>query len=300
MPNRKDDPMGRKPSPIPTLAAGALLLLLSVTPVHALDGERNALVTGLSSTVPAERAAAVEAATAAATRNLEPLLPALESALRDPTVDVRLAAALSLKVAGMASAENARVLHAATPALVERLTDVSPDVRREAADALAAVQPNTPAAAAPALTALLDDADAEVREAALGALGGLAAATPEVRDALVTTLGGDPAVTVRGDAARALGRLGVADPAAVATLMAALEDGEPYVRRQAVRALGRLGSAAYTAVDALERIARDPGEDAGLRQHAVYALRSIGGVQDRELPDPADLRPAETGPSDRG
>lgn len=296
---RKDDSMRRTTLRNSTLVAGALLLFVSVAPLLALDGERDDLMIGLSSTVSAERAAAVEAATASAMRDLEPLLPALQNALRDPVVDVRLAGSVTLKVAAMASDENARALQAAAPALIERLADSSPEVRREAADALTAVRPHTPAAASPALLGLLDDPSAEVREAALGAIGGLATATPVVEAALVSTLRGGDEPTVRGDAARALGNLRADGATAVEALVGAVDDTEPYVRRQAVRALGKLGAAAYSAVEALERIARDPRADASLREHAVYALRSIGGVHDRQLPDPEDLR-SDTGPRDRG
>ena len=272
-------------------AAGALLLTIADGPaLGAGEPTSQAVLARLRSAQPAERVAAAEALTEIAGADFERTLPSLRDALRDPVAEVRLRVAQALQAAAVVSVENARALEGVTPQLLERLTDTAAEVRAAAALALAATYPNTPQRAAGDLTRLLTDSDPEVRTAALAAISGLRSSDPAVTPALLTTLQTDSVGTVRGEAARALGTLGVAEQPVVEALTAALADGELYVRRQAVRSLGRLGPAAFGAADSLERIARDPREDAELRMHATYALRSIGSPAADDLPDPTSFR----------
>jgi HEAT repeat protein len=260
----------------------AALLLLATAALPALAGRAQAdelvteLLLKLRDSEPAERAAASDALAEVAARDAERVLPALADALRDPVAKVRLHASEALLVAALADTRSAHAVAGLAPRLVERLTDVSPEVRAAAARALAAGYPHTPGVAADALVKRLDDPSVEVRKEALGALGGLASPGQRVVAALLRTLRDDPTPAVRGEAARALGGLQANENAVVTALIAALSDADPFVVRQAVRALGKLGPAAFAAAEELERIARDPEADAELRMHAVYALRSLG------------------------
>src|SRR5688572_9504513 len=196
----------------------------------------------------------------------------------------------------------------AIPLLVELLRHQEVSLRRNAADCLIDLAPDTERIQ-PALRRALNDEDAAVAGDAARALGALGPkASPSVR-ALVTTLShedpyvrvyaaealasvgpkadvatkdlagalGDPAPGVRWAAAEALASIGPAAHAAVPQLIEALKDEFLYVRICAAGALGSLGPKAQMASEALRLAANDPA----LRDEAEWALNRIAGVESR-------------------
>jgi outer membrane protein assembly factor BamB/HEAT repeat protein len=197
----------------------------------------------------------------------------------------------------------------AIPLLVELLRHDQVSFRRNAADALIDLAPDTESIQ-PALRQALKDEDSAVAGDAARALGALGPkASPSVR-ALVTTLShedpyarvyaaealasigpkadvatedlaralADPAPGVRWAAAEALASIGPAAHAAVPQLIEALKDEFLYVRICAAGALGSLGPKAQMAREALRLAANDPA----LRDEAEWALSRIAGVESRE------------------
>jgi outer membrane protein assembly factor BamB/HEAT repeat protein len=206
-----------------------------------------------------------------------------------------------------------RVGPPALPLLVELLRDEGDVNRRNAADALIDLAPET-AAIQPAIRRALADPDAMVAgdaARALGALGKLASPSvgalvttlahqdPHVRiyaaealasvgpdaaratTALVETLR-DPVPGVRWAACEALASIGPAAHAAVPQLIVALDDEYLYVRILAAGALGSIGPKARPAVEAL----RAAADDAAMRDEAEWALSRIAGVQSRAAVTP--------------
>ena len=197
----------------------------------------------------------------------------------------------------------------AIPLLVELLRHEQVTFRRNAADSLIDLAPETERIQ-PALRRALSDEDAMVAGDAARALGALGAkASPSV-SALVTTLShrnpyvrvyaaealasvgpmagvatkdlaaalGDPIPGVRWAAAEALASIGPAAISAVPQLIEALQDEFLYVRICAAGALGSFGPKAQMAREALRAAANDPA----LRDEAEWALNRIAGVDSRE------------------
>ena len=197
----------------------------------------------------------------------------------------------------------------AIPLLVELLRHEQVSFRRNAADSLIDLAPDTEWIQA-ALRRALRDEDVMVAGDAARALGALGPkASPSVR-ALVTTLShedpyvrvyaaealasvgpragvatrdlagalGDPVPGVRWAAGEALASIGPAALAAVPQLIEALQDEFLYVRICAAGALGSLGPKAQMAREALRLAANDPA----LRSEAEWALNRIAGVESRE------------------
>jgi outer membrane protein assembly factor BamB/HEAT repeat protein len=193
----------------------------------------------------------------------------------------------------------------AIPLLVELLRHEQVSFRRDAADALIDLAPETEWIQ-PALRRALRDEDSMVAGDAARALGALGPkASPSVR-ALVTTLShedpyvrvyaaealatigpkagvattdlaralDDPSPGVRWAAAEALASIGPAAQSAVPRLIEALTDEFLYVRICAAGALGSLGPKAQTAREALRTAANDPA----MRDEAEWALSRIAGV----------------------
>jgi HEAT repeat protein/outer membrane protein assembly factor BamB len=197
----------------------------------------------------------------------------------------------------------------AIPLLLDLLRDERVSFRRNAADALIDLAPDTEGIQ-PALRQALRDEDSHVAGDAARALGALGErASPSVR-ALVETLAHedpyvrvyaaealatigpkagaaagdlasalrDPIPGVRWAAAEALAGIGPAAHSAVPQLIEALKDEFLYVRICAAGALGSLGPKAQTAREALRAAALDPA----LRHEAEWALDRIAGVESKE------------------
>jgi outer membrane protein assembly factor BamB/HEAT repeat protein len=197
----------------------------------------------------------------------------------------------------------------AIPLLVELLGHEWNSIRRDAADALIDLAPNTESIQ-PALRRALSDKDAMVAGDAARALGALGIRATASVDALVSTLShedpyvrvyaaealasvgstaaraapalaralGDPAPGVRWAACEALGSIGPAAQSAVPQLIEALKDEFLYVRIFAAGALGSIGQKAQSAREALTAAANDPA----LRDEAEWALSRIAGVTSGE------------------
>jgi len=206
----------------------------------------------------------------------------------------------------------------AIPLLVELLRHEEVSFRRDAADALIDLAPDTEGIQ-PALRQALSDEDSLVAGDSARALGALGPkASPSVH-ALVTTLShedpyvrvyaaealatigpkagvaakdlaralDDPTPGVRWAAAEALASIGPAALSAVPRLIEALTDEFLYVRICAAGALGSLGPKAETAREALREAAKDPA----MRDEAEWALSRIAGV-DSERPVVSPVVPA--------
>jgi HEAT repeat protein len=195
-------------------------------------------------------------------QGLDKTRPALEAAMRDRDVQVRLAAiatvealgidakpALPVLVRAMAD-QNMFVRWAAVrtvgeigpvpdvktvPGMVRLLEDQDVDVRTAAITALDRYGPAA-ADAVPALARVVNKGDAEVRVAAIHALEDIGTEDAQVMVALTEALRNND-VRVRSAAAVALGELARATPSVVQALRAALSDPEPEVRRTASEAL---------------------------------------------------------------
>ena len=196
----------------------------------------------------------------------------------------------------------------AIPLLVELLRHEQVSFRRNAADSLIDLAPDTEWIQ-PALRRALRDEDSMVAGDAARALGALGPkAAPSVR-ALVTTLShedpyvrvyaaealasvgpkagvatkdlagalGDPIPGVRWAAGEALASIGPSAHSAVPQLIEALQDEFLYVRICAAGALGSLGPKAQMALEALRVAANDPA----LRNEAEWALNRIAGAESR-------------------
>jgi HEAT repeat protein len=200
----------------------------------------------------------------------EAVRDALGQALSDPEQAVRQNAAWSL---GQFDAK-------AAPYLVAALRDDSCDalVKRDTANALAAVSKDDPKLMRPALGDLLAmcrDGSPEVRKAALTPLVRIvtkkdAAALPVLKSVLR-----DPDTEVRRFAALALSNVGGKDAAdAVPILLDSLRNGDAHLKRSAAVAMHNIGDVAAPAVPELIKALQDA--DPELRKNAALALGGIG------------------------
>jgi outer membrane protein assembly factor BamB/HEAT repeat protein len=159
------------------------------------------------------------------------------------------------------------------PALRRALRDEDAMVSGDAARALGALGPKA-SPSLPALVTTLSHEDPYVRVYAAEALASIGpkagVATKDLADAL-----GDPVPGVRWAAAEALASIGPAAQSAVPQLIEALKDEFLYVRICAAGALGSIGPKAQTAREALRAAANDPA----MRDEAEWALNRIAGVK---------------------
>ena len=137
----------------------------------------------------------------------------------------------------------------AIPLLVDLLRHESDSIRRNAADALIDLAPNTESIQ-PALRRALRDEDAMVAGDAARALGALGMRASPSIDALVNTLSHENPY-VRVYAAEALASVGPTAARATPALAKALDDPTPGVRWAACEALGSIGPSAQSAVPQL-------------------------------------------------
>ena len=246
--------------------------------------------------------------TAPAVEPARAAIPALRSALADPSAAVRSVAAASLGRFGPAlaaelapdllglfndpdetvrerAAEALGRLGAGDPAsvaaLVALLADPGPAIRVVAARALGALR----AAACPAvpeLVRLLNDPDESVRTAAAEAVGQIGKLCDESTNSLTESLTSDDNV-VRARTAEALGSIGGAAAGVAPVLVEAAADKNDQVRAKAVEALGKIGeAAAEVAVPRLVRALRDP--DNWVSALAAEALGEMGTAADEAVP----------------
>lgn len=120
------------------------------------------------------------------------------------------------------------------------------------------------------LMSKLTTSEPPVQVAAARALGRLQAR--EAVDVLGRTLGASDEALVRGASADALGA--IADPRAIASLIEALEDPHPYVRRDAADALAAIGR---PAIEGLDTVLHE-----GSRRAKEGAIRALAAMDDPE------------------
>jgi HEAT repeat protein len=156
------------------------------------------------------------------------------------------------------------------PVLVQALQTDNPDVRFEAAAALADMTDVRREEAVAVLAQALRDSDSRVQACAVKALASMGASARAAGPALRRVLRDTDSLLAR-PAAVALAR--VEGAAAVPALVEAL--GVQMTRLEALDALGEIGSAAVSALPAIGRWAR--ADDPDVRQAAAVALRRIRG-----------------------
>jgi HEAT repeat protein/lysophospholipase L1-like esterase len=190
-----------------------------------------------------------------------PAVPALFTALGDPSEAVRAAAARSLAAIGPGPED--------VPRLVAALGSRDTYVVAFAAWSLGNLGSAAESAVPDLAHALArDDTNAVVA----GALARIGPAAAGAVDALVEGLRGDD-VTRRWRAARTLGRIGPPAASAVPSLTTALSDSDSLVRLHAARALGRIGPAGRPAAAALQRATGD--KDPNVGEEARQALKRL-------------------------
>jgi HEAT repeat protein len=214
--------------------------------------------------------------------------PALERALKDPDLDVRVTAAGALTRLGYRDAY-------LVPALLEGLGSRDLSVRNGAIGALSALGPAAQPAV-PALVPILADPDeGPIRATVAQVVGAAGEGAPGVEPALVSALGSDDR-DVREAAAETCRELGplardLADP-----LAHLLEDRDPLVRTCAARALvcvDRGNGQAALPVLLRSLGSGDASAEDGLRTQRSDAL--AGMLQAIEAEDPALRRGAALG-----
>lgn len=198
---------------------------------------------------------------------IEATLPALQRALTDPNIRVRLSALEALGALG----DDASTL---IPDLVRTLTDRDRFVRWSAARVLGGLAKFDQHAASvvAGLDRMLCDPDTSVRIAAVRALAeyktASIAALPGLVDQLVKA-----DFEVRVEVINTLLAIGIESAPAIPALTENLGSSDPRVRRAAAEALGRFGPTAASAVARLERTNFD--EDVNVRRAAAAALLRI-------------------------
>jgi len=190
--------------------------------------------------------------------------PALVSALKADTYEIRRAATNQLKVMGPEDS-------GAIPMLVEMLGDVDPQTREAAAWALGAFGPAADEAV-PALIKTINDTDPGTRYAVISALGEIG--DNQAVPALIEALHHSDSYT-RSLAAEALEKMGPEAAPAIPDLIDAINDEDIQVVRAAVDALGAIGSEADEAIPVLIKLLE--GEDQMYHSSAARALESITG-----------------------
>jgi HEAT repeat protein len=242
----------------PTREAGVMAL----GPIKHNDVP-NALLWALGDGEASVREAAAEALSRLGKETMEILIEALDHEHAGVRASVALALAKIAKQYNKADA--------ATPALIARLNDYDPDVRRIATEALGQIE--DPDATA-ALTDRLWDDVPEIRRMAAWALGQIE--DPEALPALMQALG-DQVIDVQEAAVEALGKLEHLD--AVPSLLEMLGHQNPTIRRACARALGLIGvkhpdRSSRDILVGLLHILSDP--DPVARRIATRAMGEIG------------------------
>jgi len=166
---------------------------------------------------------------------------------------------------------------AATPALAKLTSDPDPNVAVEAAHALAKIGPAAKGAV-PALIEVLKQPESKSGHAAIFALGmiGSAAAAAEPtlleviknKDDSLSLLSAWAIIKIRGVSSDTAAKV-------IPELLVALDSQLPQSRQAAAESLGELGPLAKSAVDKLQRTAKDENE--GVRAAATKALKAIRG-----------------------
>ncbi len=259
-------------------AAYALGEICSKSGVPPTPEAQNALCDALNrSPDPAvQRSAAVALGTMG--RETPAILTALRGQAGNASVGVRQNVAWAL---GQVGNDNVGVL-------TKLLGDADPQVKMNAANAVAEHDADKGRKALDALLACCNDRDGELRRAAVLALVRLV--TPE--DAkkagpLIAALG-DSDAEVRNNAAMALGNIGgETGKQAVPLLRGLLNTGDLEYRKKACAALKNIGTYAAEAAPDLQRALKD--RDAEMRRYAAVALGGLEVHAEKAVPDLAAM-----------
>jgi len=192
-----------------------------------------------------------------------------------------------------------------TKALIERLTDDNSEVRKDAAEQLAALGPKARAAVPALIRGLSDDLDDYVRWSMLEALADIGPAAADAIDAIFPLLGdedlmeeaaaslariggngvkklgealGDPDAEIRRVAARALAECGTGARAAMPALLGALQDRDDHTRLAATETLGQTGREIAAVAPALLTTLRD--DHPSVRAAAASGLDKLPNLSD--------------------
>ena len=182
--------------------------------------------------------------------------------------------------------------------LRQGLSDGDPLVRRDAAKAVAQLNPDTAYQAKPELIKCCLDTDSEMRKAAVAALARVVGpdetdkgdkADKDARAALLAALQDKNSdVEARRNAALGLGNIGGPEAVpAVSALLEMLRKGDLNLKRKAALAFKNVGPWAKEAVPDLRKALRDPDEE--LRYNTTVALIGFKTAGESAVPDLAAL-----------
>lgn len=211
--------------------------------------------------------------TAPTNSNLESLVNSIEN----PKLPLkqRIAAIVAIGKLGPEAGNAVTVLKGA---LTDRNTV---EIRRHAADALAAIG-NKSKAALPELIILLKDPNPGVRAAAANAIGKLEGVGKEAVPALIDILD-DPNPAVKINAINALSTFGPEAQPGLPQLVEELNTSDKGVRRIIINALGRLGKEAKPAAQGLSSLIQEGDTETSLA--ALMALSQIGSEASVAVPE---------------
>ncbi|WP_252700921.1 PQQ-binding-like beta-propeller repeat protein [Natronosalvus vescus] len=222
-----------------------------------------------------DAAATLEALAAVDTVRVQTGVEPLRRALSDSPA-VRASAISAIRAVADALPEtDVDPLVSTVPAVTDRLEDVQPPVRLDAAatlDAIGGVRPAALREAIDLLAVRLQDGDGETREHAASALAAVAHEHPTDVARVVPDLAGrleDEKLTIRADSARAIAAVAPTKPAAVRTVVPALtsslDTADDTVRRASASALGAVALDGADDRDAVvEHLAHLEAGDSGL------------------------------------
>ncbi|MCG8455897.1 MAG: HEAT repeat domain-containing protein [Holophagales bacterium] len=284
---------------------GPLIFPASAAAEKAARAGADAVLEGLQSPEPAERADAARQLSGVAielwTRDFDTVAPAILAALGDTDPDVRRSAAVSLfqatwviwgsvevpteKEAVLAEASpKLRALH---PQLLAHLGDSDPGVREYLLRALGTWMPQIPSGLSLEVLERVDDPSAKVANLALRVIGRAGERTAEVEAKVLEAL--EEKAELRATAAAVLGELyaeptkstGRAPASAeiVEALARAAGDVEEPVRLAALRALGKIGAGSEAARARLQAAADDTRESERVRQVAEESLHLLDAYE---------------------
>lgn len=188
-------------------------------------------------------------------------LETLETQLRDPNVETRLAAARSL---GEMKADAAP----AVPALIEAMQDVDVEMRRLCCQALGEIGKSPIGDSVAALAKQLESTEWTVRLAAAFALQKIDPNSDLFVDEINKAMQRGEGGTIV-----AVGKMGPSAAWAVPALTELLHDRRPGIRRIAADSLGQIGVAAAASEPALRESLKDP--DDRVRSAAKSALAAV-------------------------
>jgi HEAT repeat protein/S1-C subfamily serine protease len=198
------------------------------------------------------------------TDNRQTVFPVLTAALKDPDLQVRVAAAEALTTVSPLQAGD-------LPLLLDMLKHQDVLVRGVAARAVGKLGAAA-RSAIPALTELVRGTpDREVRRAGIGALAQFGVEAREAIPALIEALKDE---ALRPDVIPVLGKMGAAAKDAVKALAEALSDANAATRASSLAALGKIGPDAKEAVPDLVKLL--DGKDRNLRLQVLATLLQIG------------------------